>query len=84
MPIPITDRISTTHPLDTYATHDSATGKGGYRSVEAISDLTNVSNERRVEGMLVYVGSTQKVYKLLADLVSWEEFGTVSWSQSDW
>lgn len=84
MPIPVTDIISTTSPTDTYATHDASLGRGGHRTVNTVSDLSNISAARKVEGMLVYVKSTQKTYKLLPDLTSWEEFGTFSWAQSDW
>lgn len=84
MPIPVTDIISTTSPIDTYATHDASLGRGGHRTVNTMTDLSNISTERKVEGMLVYVKSTQKTYKLLSDLTSWEEFGTLSWTQSDW
>lgn len=84
MPIPITDIITTTSPSDSYPTHDAALGKGGHRTVNVVSDLSNISTERRVEGMLVYVKSTQKTYKLLPDLLSWEEFGAFTWAQNDW
>lgn len=84
MPIAVTDVITTTNPSDSYATHDAALGKGGHRTVDNVTDLSNIPTERKVEGMLVYAKNTQKTYKLLPDLVSWEEFGVSLWNQTDW
>lgn len=84
MGIPVTGTITTTDPSDTYPTHDSSLGKGGHRSVTTVTDMNNIPAERRVEGMLVYVTSTSETYKLLANLTTWELFGSIVWSQQDW
>ena len=49
---------------DQYATHEDTYGKGGFRSVELLSDLDLISNDRRKSGMFVYVEETEKLYKL--------------------
>lgn len=42
---------------DTFATHDALYGKGGYRTVETISERDSISVDRRSNGMVVYVVS---------------------------
>ena len=64
---------------DTYATHDAKYGKGGYRTVETITDRDNIPEARRTIGMLVYVVSDDKIYKLLKNNNNewyWEELTT--------
>ena len=64
---------------DTYATHDAEYGKGGYRTVDTITDRDNIPEARRTIGMLVYVVSDDKIYKLLKnnnDEWYWEELTT--------
>lgn len=75
MPVPITDYISTTDPLDTFPTHDSLLGKGGYREVATLVELYNITAQRRRVGMLAYVLEDGKVY-LLAEATTpvWVEF----------
>lgn len=41
--------------LDNYPTHLAEFGKGGFRSVNNMSELNGIPEERREEGMLVYV-----------------------------
>lgn len=48
---------------DKYATHDETFGRGGYRSVNSISEMNAIPSERRKEGMLVNVIG-DKIYKL--------------------
>lgn len=76
MPVPVTDYISTTDPSDTFATHDSLLGKGGYREVSTLVERNNITTERQRIGMLCYVGETGKVYLLVEDTPSsvWIEF----------
>lgn len=71
MPIPITDQISTTSPVDTYATHDASMGKGGHRTVNTISELLAIPEPRRVAGMLVHSLDTDALYKLCASNNPW-------------
>lgn len=52
---------------DTYATHDAKYGKGGYRTVGTIEERNNIPEARLTKGMLVYVESEDKIYKLLQD-----------------
>ena len=49
---------------DTYATHDSKFGKGGWQSVETASEMFNIPMPRRSIGMAVYVTSVNKTYVL--------------------
>lgn len=49
---------------DTYPTHDSIYGKGGYREVATIQELYNIPPARRSDGMLVYVQENKTIYKL--------------------
>ena len=49
---------------DVYATHDSKFGKGGWRSVETISELNAIPVERRTIGMIVYVNQTKQTFIL--------------------
>ena len=60
---------------DIYPTHYAEYGKGGYRTVETVDDLNNIPAERKEEGMLVYVKSDSKIYKLKSDN-TWEELST--------
>ncbi len=60
---------SPVYPVDsdqTYPTHDSEFGKGGYRSVNSYSDMENISYERRSLGMEVRVltGDKKGLYVL--------------------
>lgn len=66
--VPITGFISPTDNLDTYATHKDVYGKGGYRTVDDLSDLNSISTERRQEGMLVYVISVNTFYQLIGGI----------------
>lgn len=63
MPVRITDYISTTDPSDTYATHDAALGKGGFRTVNNTTERDAIPAARRTIGMWVNVLG-DKVYEL--------------------
>ena len=54
--------------LDKFPTHLSIFGKGGLKSVENIQERNDIPEERREEGMLVYVKSTQKIFGLLGGI----------------
>lgn len=58
---------------DTFPTHESIYGKGGWREVDLESDKDAISEARRSVGMAVYVRESKKVYILTAE-GTWEEF----------
>lgn len=74
MPIPVTDYIATTDPSDTYATHSSVYGKGGWHEVADNTARDAITTERRVAGMAVYTRDTGTLWVLDSDLVTWIEF----------
>ena len=49
---------------DTYPTHYSIFGKGGLKSVQNLQERNSIPEERREEGMLVYVANNKKIYGL--------------------
>jgi hypothetical protein len=59
--------------VDAYPSHVATYGKGGYRSVLNTSERDGIPTLRREAGMLVWVTSLQKEYRLDADLVTWIE-----------
>jgi len=69
--VPFTDQ-------DTYPTHYSQFGKGGYRTVKTLEERDNISQDRLEEGMLVYViedESNIHTYQYLKD----KEDGNFKW-----
>ena len=63
-------------PFDTtdqYPSHVAAYGKGGYRSAADIAERDAIPQLRREVGMLVWVTSLQKQYRLESDLTTWTE-----------
>lgn len=64
MPIIVTDYITTTSPSDTYATHSSELGLGGYREVADVPARDAITEERRSVGMLVFTIAEQKLWQL--------------------
>ena len=87
----VTGFISPTDTSDTYAVIDPIYGIDGLRSVTGTTERNSITTERRREGMLVYVQSDGKYYKLLPSPWTgtnsdWEEFtvnssgGTEYWS----
>lgn len=64
MPVKVTDFISTTDPSDTYATHDSFLGRGGFKEVANIAARDAIPLARRTVGMLVITQDTGRVWKL--------------------
>ena len=68
--VPFTDQ-------DVYATHDSKFGKGGWQSVETVTEMNNISMQRRSIGMAVYVASEKQTYILNGRL---DNLGWVTYS----
>lgn len=62
--VPVTGFVAPTDPSDTYPSHDSYYGKGGYREVVDLVDRDSIPEQRRTVGMLVFVQSTDQIYKL--------------------
>jgi len=61
---------------DAYPSHVAAYGKGGYRSVTDIAERDAIPALRREAGMLVFVTSLQKEYRLEENLTTWTEVVT--------
>ena len=68
--IPITGFISPTDNSDVYPTHRDIFGKGGYRTVVDLAARDIVTPERREEGMLVFVLSTNTMYQLIGGITN--------------
>jgi hypothetical protein len=66
---------------DAHASHEARYGKGGYRSVSDIAERNAIPQLRREVGMLVWVTSLQKQYRLESDLTTWSEVVTSIESQ---
>lgn len=60
----IISMIVPTNHADTYATHDSFYGKGGWREVNTLNERDAIPQERRRQGMVVFVKETYKAYIL--------------------
>ena len=60
----IISMIVPTNHADTYATHDSIYGKGGWREVNTLAERDAIPQERRRQGMVVFVKETFKAYIL--------------------
>lgn len=60
---------------DTYATHDSQYGKGGWHEVLTLEERDAIPEDRKRNGMAVFVVEEKKVYTLESD-GSWTEFKT--------
>ena len=61
----ITGTIVPTNAADTFATHDSFYGLGGWREVETLAERDAIPAERRRRGMVVFVRETLTNYQLL-------------------
>jgi len=68
--VKISGAITSTSTGDTYATHDSWYGLGGYREVADLTERDGITAERRKEGMLVYVIATSTVYQLVGGVAN--------------
>ena len=76
--VALTGLVAPTDSEDTYAITDPIFGIDGLRSVADVTERDNVTDERRREGMLVYVRSEQKYYQLGSGLsnTDWAEFSS--------
>jgi len=73
-------------PFDTddiYPTHDEQYGKGGFRAVADTTARDAIPDERRTEGMLVYVVADATTYQLEADLTTWDTYSPGSTTHYD-
>lgn len=64
---------------DTFPTHYSSYGKGGYREVSTLIERDAISVLRRIEGMLCYVIEDEIIYVLKGgiDNSNWVDFQTI-------
>lgn len=60
----LSDKIVPNDTNDIFATHDEIYGKGGWRSVQSISERDLITTDRRKEGMVVNVLDDNKAYQL--------------------
>lgn len=76
--VTITGFVAPTDTADTFPTHDSKYGKGGHREVLTLADRDAISNDRRSEGMLVWVKETSRFYGLIGGILNsnWVDYGT--------
>ncbi|MBE7411395.1 MAG: hypothetical protein HS129_04910 [Leptospiraceae bacterium] len=65
-------------PTDSYPTHDSKYGLGGYREVLDITERDLISSDRRREGMSVFVQSEGVEYKLIGGILNSNWVGSSS------
>jgi len=70
----VTGTITPTSSLDEYPTHVETYNKGGYRTVQSISERDMIPNKRKKEGMLVYVIDAKVVYILKNN--TWDFFAS--------
>lgn len=69
--------------LDKYATHDALYGKGGFRSVDTISERDAIPAERKTKGMIVIVNADNKPYQWNGTAwVEWIPKGNVTVDQT--
>lgn len=68
--VAITGYIAPTSTLDVYATHKAKFGQGGYRSVQTIEERDLIEQDRREDGMIAYVISENKEYKLIGGILN--------------
>ena len=60
---------------DNYPSHIDRLGAGGLMSVADLTERDAIPNERRVEGMMVYVSDGRTYYSLDANLATWTAQG---------
>lgn len=63
---------------DVHATHEALYGKGGYRSVSTTAERDAIPAARREAGMLVWVGDTQKAWRMNDNLSTWTEVTAIN------
>lgn len=73
--VAVTGFISPTDTADDFATHKAMFGQGGYRSVLDLTARDTITEPRREQGMIVYVISEKKEYRLVGGITNlhWEE-----------
>lgn len=76
--VTVSGYIAPSDTLDTYATHKAQFGHGGYRSVADITARDAITDIRREIGMVVYVISEDKEYRLVGGILNtnWVEIVT--------
>lgn len=76
--VAITGFIAPTDTQDTYATHDSALGRGGLREIDTLVLRDKIPDDRRRVGMIVFVIENGHYYSLIGDItnLSWRDLGT--------
>lgn len=76
--VTVSGYIAPSDTLDTYATHKAQFGLGGYRSVLDIAERDLITDIRREIGMVVYVISEDKEYRLVGGIenTNWKELIT--------
>ena len=63
---------------DVHATHEARYGRGGYRTVSDTAERDAIPTPRREAGMLVWVISTQKAWRLDVSLTTWTEVTAIN------
>lgn len=63
---------------DTHATHEARYGRGGYRTVADNAERDAIPQLRREPGMLVWVASTQKAWRMNDNLSGWTEVTAIN------
>ena len=73
--VTVSGYIAPSDTLDTYATHKAKFGQGGYRSVLDITERDLITDIRREIGMVAYVISEDKEYRLVGGIenINWTE-----------
>lgn len=73
--VTVSGYIAPSDTLDTYATHKAKFGQGGYRSVLDIAERDLITDIRREIGMVAYVISEDKEYRLVGGIenINWKE-----------
>ena len=64
----VSGQIAPSHENDLYPTHEDIFGKGGYMTCGTIAERNAISDERRKEGMAVYVTSVPEGEGIVAKL----------------
>ena len=62
--VPLSGKVAPTDTTDTFATHVDIYGEGGYMTVADIAERNAITNERRKQGMAVFVNSSNEFYIL--------------------
>ena len=72
--VKLTGPISPTDTEDAYASHMALYGQGGYRSVATLAQRDLITDERREDGMVVYVIEDETEYRLKGGIANsnWE------------